>query len=274
MQESAINAVQQILNFSLGKLTVGNVLSGIVIFIICHMVIKAVIGPIEKLLGKLNSDPTLHTFLRALVRVMLNFVAVCVVAESVGIPIASLLAVLGMLGLAISLSVQGALSNLANGILLLITGPFKVGHYIAVSGIEGTVKEINMLCTKLLTVDNKEIIIPNTEVASSKIINFSSAPLRRVDIEVKVAYNNDTQAVTKALEKAIALTPKTLQDPAPFAKISGYNEYSISYAVRAWCKNADYWDVYYALLENIGKEKDAAGIKGGVPGMNIFMQDK
>lgn len=274
MQESAINAVQKILNFSLGKLTVGNVISGIVIFIICHMVIKAVMGPIEKLLSKFNSDPTLHTFLRALVRVTLNFVAVCVVAESVGIPIASLLAVLGMLGLAISLSVQGALSNLANGILLLITGPFKVGHYISVSGIEGTVKEINMLCTKLLTVDNKEIIIPNTEVAGGKIINFSSAPLRRVDIEVKVGYNNDTQAVTKALEKAIALTPKTLQDPAPFAKISGYNEYSISYAVRAWCNNADYWDVYFALLENIGKEKDAAGIKGGVPGMNIFMQDK
>lgn len=269
-----MQTVQQILNFSVGKLTVGNVFSAIIIFFICHIFIKALMGPIDKLLNKVNSDPTLHTFLRALVRVILNFVAVCVVAESVGIPIASLLAVLGMLGLAISLSVQGALSNLANGVLLLVTGPFKIGHYVSIAGVEGVVKEINMLCTKILTIDNKEIIIPNSEVAGGKIINFSSEELRRVDIEVKVGYNNDTQVVTKALEKAVAVTPKALQDPAPFVKIVGYNEYSISYTMRVWCKSADYWDVYFGLMENVGKEKDAAGVKGGVPGMNIFMQDK
>lgn len=269
-----MQTVQQILNFSVGKLTVGNVFSAIIIFFICHIFIKSLMGPIDKLLNKVNSDPTLHTFLRALVRVILNFVAVCVVAESVGIPIASLLAVLGMLGLAISLSVQGALSNLANGVLLLVTGPFKIGHYVSVAGVEGVVKEINMLCTKILTIDNKEIIIPNSEVAGGKIINFSSEELRRVDIEVKVGYNNDTQVVTEALEKAVAVTPKALQDPAPFVKIIGYNEYSISYIMRVWCKSSDYWDVYFGLMENVGKEKDAAGVKGGVPGMNVFMQDK
>ena len=267
-----MEAIQSILNFSLGKLTVGNVCSGIIIFIICHMVIQMVMGPIEKLIGKVNSDPTLQGFLRAVTRVILNFVAVCVVAESVGIPIASLLAVLGMLGLAISLSVQGALANLSNGILLLITRPFKVGDYIAVAGVEGVVKEINMLCTRIVTVDNKEIFVPNSEAAGGKITNFSSEPLRRVDIEVKAGYNNDTQAVIKALEKAVAVTDKALQDPAPFVKLCGYNEYSISYTVRVWCKSADYWDVYFGLMENIGKEKDAAGIKGGVPGMNVFMQ--
>ena len=270
----AMQTFQGILNFSVGKLTVGNIISAIIIFLVCHIVIKALMGPIDRLLNKVNSDPTLHNFLRAVVRVILNFVAVCVVAESVGIPIASLLAVLGMLGLAISLSVQGALANLANGVMLLITKPFKVGHYVSISGVEGVVKEINMLCTKIVTVDNKEIFIPNSEAAGGKIINFSSEPLRRVDIEVKVGYNNDTQVVAKALEKAIAVTPKALQDPAPFAKIVGYNEYSISYTVRVWCKSEDYWDVYFGLMENIGKEKDAAGVKGGVPGMNIFMQDK
>lgn len=269
-----MQTIQEILNFSIGKLTVGNVISAVVIFFICHIVIKAVMGPIDKILTKINNDPTLHSFLRTLVRVILNFVAVCVVAESVGIPIASLLAVLGMLGLAISLSVQGALSNLANGIMILITSPFKVGHYVSVSGVEGVVKEVNMLCTKILTVDNKVIIIPNTEVAGGKITNFSSEDLRRVDIEVKVGYNNSTQVVTKALEKAVADTPKALQDPAPFVKIVAYNDYSISYTMRVWCKSSDYWDVYFALMENIGKEKDAAGVKGGVPGMNVFMQDK
>lgn len=269
-----MQTIQEILNFSVGKLTVGNIISAIIIFMICQAVISSLSKPIDKIVNKINPDPTLHTFLNAAIKVLLNFVAVCIVAESVGIPIASLLAVLGMFGLAISLSVQGALSNLANGILLLITKPFKVGHYVAVAGVEGVVKEISILCTKILTIDNKEIIISNTEVAGGKITNFSSEPLRRVDIEVKAGYNNNTETVIKALEKAVEVTPKALQDPAPFVKIIGYNDYSVSYIVRVWCDSADYWDVYFGLMENIGKEKDAAGVKGGVPGMNVFMQDK
>ena len=267
-----MQTIQQILNFSVGKLTVGNIASAIVIYIICHMVISSLSGTINKLIAKINKDENLQGFLKTVVNVMLHFVAMCIVAEAVGIPISSLLAVLGMLGLAISLSVQGALANLSNGILLLITRPFKVGDYIAVAGVEGSVKEINMLCTRIVTVDNKEIFVPNSEAAGGKITNFSSEPLRRVDIEVKAGYNNDPQAVIKALEKAVAVTDKALQDPAPFVKLCGYNEYSISYTVRVWCKSADYWDVYFGLMENIGKEKDAAGIKGGVPGMNVFMQ--
>lgn len=126
-----METIQEILNFSVGKLTVGNIISALVIFLVCHAVIKALMGPIERLLDKLNVDLTLRGFLRTVIRVVLNFVAVCIVAESIGIPIASLLAVLGMLGLAVSLSVQGALSNLSNGIMLLITKPFKAGDYIA-----------------------------------------------------------------------------------------------------------------------------------------------
>ena len=109
-----METIQEILNFSVGKLTVGNIISALVIFLVCHAVIKALMGPIERLLDKLNVDLTLRGFLRTVIRVVLNFVAVCIVAESIGIPIASLLAVLGMLGLAVSLSVQGALSNLSN----------------------------------------------------------------------------------------------------------------------------------------------------------------
>lgn len=168
-----METIQEILNFSVGKLTVGNIISALVIFLVCHAVIKALMGPIERLLDKLNVDLTLRGFLRTVIRVVLNFVAVlCIVAESIGIPIASLLAVLGMLGLAVSLSVQGALSNLSNGIMLLITKPFKAGDYIAAAGIEGTVKEISMLCTKIITVDNKDIFVPNSEIAGGKSLTF------------------------------------------------------------------------------------------------------
>lgn len=269
-----MQTIQEILNFSVGKLTVGNIIFAIAIFIVCHMVIKAIMGPIDRLLSKLNFDKTLYGFLRTIIRVVLNFVAVCIVAESVGIPISSLLAVLGMFGLAVSLSVQGALSNLANGIMLLITKPFKAGHYISVAGVEGVVKEITLLCTKIVTVDNKEIFIPNSEVAANKITNFSSEELRRVDITVRAGYNNDTTAVLKALKDAVAATPKTLQTPAPFVRLSGYHEYAVEYTLRVWTESANYWDVYFDLMENIGRSYATHGIKGGVPGMNVYMQDK
>lgn len=270
MEASIMKTVQEILNFSVGKLTVGNIISAIVIFFICHMFISAVMGPIDKLLEKLNKDQTLKGFLHAVVRVILNFVAVCVVAESIGIPISSLLAVLGMLGLAISLSVQGALSNLANGVLLLITSPFKVGHYVSIAGVEGTVKEINMLCTKILTIDNKEIFVPNSEAAGGKIINFSSEALRRVDIETKAGYSNDPEAVYKAVLEAVKMTPTALQDPAPFVRVSGYTDYAIVYTIRVWTKSENYWDCYFDLMENVGKCKDKNGIVGGVPSMNVI----
>ena len=269
-----MQTIQEILNFSVGKLTVGNIIFAIAIFSVCHMLIKALMGPINKLLDKLSFDKTLRTFLQAAIRVILNFVAVCIVAESVGIPISSLLAVLGMFGLAVSLSVQGALSNLANGIMLLITKPFKAGHYISVAGVEGVVKEITMLCTKIVTVDNKEIFIPNSEVAANKITNFSSEELRRVDITVRAGYNNETTQVLRALKDAVAATPKTLQTPAPFVRLSGYKEYAVEYTLRVWTESANYWDVYFDLMENIGRAYATHGIKGGVPGMNVYMQDK
>ena len=258
-----METIQEILNFSVGKLTVGNIISALVIFLVCHAVIKALMGPIERLLDKLNVDLTLRGFLRTVIRVVLNFVAVCIVAESIGIPIASLLAVLGMLGLAVSLSVQGALSNLSNGIMLLITKPFKAGDYIAAAGIEGTVKEISMLCTKIITVDNKDIFVPN----------FSSEPVRRVDIVIRAGYNNDIATVKKALTEAVAATNKTLNDPEPFIRLSGYKEYAVEYTIRVWAQGSDYWNVYFDLLENISKAYAANGVKGAVPGMNIYMQE-
>lgn len=267
-----METIQEILNFSVGKLTVGNIISALVIFVICHAVIKALMGPIEKVLDKLKVDVTLHGFLRTVIRVVLNFVAVCIVAESIGIPIASLLAVLGMLGLAVSLSVQGALSNLANGIMLLISKPFKAGDYVAAAGIEGVVQEITMLRTKIITVDNKDIFIPNSEVAGGKITNFSSEPLRRVDIAVRAGYNNDVATVKKALNEAVAATPDALTDPAPFVRLSGYKEYSVEYTLRVWTHSPKYWDVYFDLLENISTAYAANGVNGAVPGMNVYMQ--
>ena len=188
-----MQTIQQILNFSVGKLTVGNIASAIVIYIICRMVTSSLSGTINKLIAKINKDENLQGFLKTVVNVMLHFVAMCIVAEAVGIPISSLLAVLGMLGLAISLSVQGALANLSNGILLLITRPFKVGDYIVEdkNKNEGTVLEIKLFYTKLRTVDDRIVILPNGDLANSSLTNLHLSPNRRVCLTVGISYKAD-----------------------------------------------------------------------------------
>ena len=265
-----VGIVQQVLDFKVGNISIGSVIQGIVLMIIFNCIISKIMKAfVDKLLDKLKLETTMQGFLRSLIKTALNFIVLCIVADSIGIPIASVLAVIGMLGLAVSLSVQGALSNVANGFMILINKPFKVGDYVSVSSIEGFVKEIGMLCTKVLTIDNKLIIVPNSEVMGGKITNFSSEPLRRVDFETKAGYGNKFEDVYKAVLEAVKDTPTALQDPAPFVRVSGYTDYAVVYTIRVWCKSADYWTCYFDLMQKVGEFKDKNGIVGGVPSMNV-----
>ena len=246
-----IATAQQILDFKVGAISVGSVIQGLILLIIFNRIISMIMGPlIDKILDRFKLETTVRGFVKALVKVILNFVALCVVAESIGIPIASVLAVVGMLGLAISLSVQGALSNVSNGFLILVTKPFKVGDYVAIAGIEGFVKEVSMLCTKVLTIE-----------------------LRRVDIETKAGYANKFEDVYAAVLQAVKDTPTALQDPAPFVRVSGYTDYAVVYTIRVWTKSANYWDCYFDLMQKVGEFKDKNGIVGGVPSMR-YISDK
>ena len=265
-----VTVVQQILNFKVGNISVGSVVQGIVLMVLFNIIISKLMGSVvDKLLDKLKFEPTIRGFFRSAVKVLLNFVALCVVVESIGIPIASVLAVIGMLGLAVSLSVQGALSNVANGFMILINKPFKVGEYVSVAGVEGFVKEIGMLCTKILSIDNKLIIVPNSEVMGGKITNFSSEELRRVDIETKAGYGNKFEDVYNAVYEAIMDTPTALKNPQPFVRVSGYTDYAVVYTIRVWCKSENYWDCYFDLIQKVGEFKDKNHIVGGVPSMLI-----
>ena len=264
--------MQQVLDFKVGDISVGSVIQGILLMIIFNCIVnKLMKGIVEKILDRLNFETTLRGFIRAFIKTALNFVVLCIVAESIGIPISSVLAVIGMLGLAISLSVQGALSNVANGFMILINKPFVVGNYVAVAGIEGCVKEIGLLCTKILTIDNKLIIVPNSEVMGGKITNFSSEELRRVDFETKAGYSNKFEDVYKAVVEAIMDTPTALKDPAPFVRVSGYTDYAVIYTIRVWCKSEDYWTCYFDLMQKVGEYKDKNGIVGGVPSTKVIM---
>ena len=264
--------MQQVFDFKVGDISVGSVIQGILLMFIFNCIVnKLMKGIVEKILDKLNLETTLRGFIRAFIKTALNFVVLCIVAESIGIPISSVLAVIGMLGLAVSLSVQGALSNVANGFMILINKPFVVGNYVAVAGIEGFVKEIGLLCTKVLTIDNKLIIVPNSEVMGGKITNFSSEELRRVDFETKAGYGNKFEDVYKAVFEAIADTPTALKDPAPFVRVSGYTDYAVIYTIRVWTKSENYWDCYFDLMQKVGEYKDKNGIVGGVPSTKVIV---
>ena len=158
---------------------------------------------------------------------------------------------LSVAGVALSLALQGLLSNLFSGITLLTTHPFKVGDYVEISGQSGTVKSIGLFYTGLATVDNRMIYAPNGSVTSGQIINYSAEDTRRVIISVTASYDSATEDVRAACLDAIAMIDKALSAPPPFVAIASYGSSSIEYTVRAWCRTEDYWDVYFALNENL-----------------------
>ena len=256
----------------LGSISLSSILSAVLLFIVSSIVIKMLCRTVEKLLAKATHiDASLKGFLKSTCKVALWVIAIIIIADSLGIPVTSLVAVLSVAGLALSLSVQGLLSNLFSGITLLLTRPFVVGNFVEISGNCGTVKEIGLFYTTINTVDNKMISVPNGDITGSNIINYSSEPLRRVDIAISAAYDCATEDVRNAVLEAAAMDEKALNEPAPFVAISSYGASTIEYTVRVWCKSADYWDVFFALNENIRESFNKNGIQMSYDHLNVHM---
>ena len=154
-------------------------------------------------------------------------------------------------GLAVSLALQNTLSNLAGGITLLASKPFTVGDYVEIGSVSGTVSLVGLAYTTLVTVENKEIYIPNSQLSSATIINYTRLGRRRMEITISASYDAPTDAVKAALHEAVSQFPQILPDPAPEIRLSGYGASGIDYLLRAWTTSGDYWDVYYRLLEAI-----------------------
>lgn len=260
-----------ILSKHIGNFTLGNVFSAVISLIICLIAIKVIMVIINRAINKLPIEKTLHKFAVSVVKVILYFITLLIVAQSLGIDVTSLIAVFSLAGLAVSLSVQNTLSNLASGVMMLITKPFSVGDYIEAGDIGGTVSEINFVHTKMLTPDNKIIFVPNSDIASSKIINYSASPFRRVDVNFTASYDAPIEKVKEALLKAVKDSDVFCEEPATFINVLSYQSSSIEYTVRAWCKNADYWTGYFRLLENVKKEFDLNGIEMTYDHLNVHM---
>jgi len=240
---------------------VSQLLPPFIMIIVGLIVIKVVKKFVRRLIGKSKLRKGLHTFVEKTISVVLYSIMILIVADMLNIPISSLLAAFSVVGLAASLAVQDTLSNLASGVVVLATHPFRTGDWIEVANISGTVKEITFNHTVITTLDNKVIRVPNKEVANATIINYSENKNRRLCLSFDVSYHAPTKKVLAVLNEVVNEAPRILKDREIFVKLTAYKDSSIEYTIRVWTKNEDYWDLNFYLLEKVKEAFDANGIE-------------
>ena len=242
-------------------MTLTKALYGVLLFLACMAVMKVVLSFIDRTMTRLKVEPTVHKFTHSCLKVLMWVVTGLIVAAYLNFPVNSLVTVLGVIGVALSLSLQGSLSNLAGGITVMATRPFAVGDYVEAGGVSGTVNEIGLVYTKLKTIDNKIIFIPNGEISGEKIVNYNKQEQRRVDLTFTVSYDDDPERVKEIMRQVIGAHPKALFTPEPFVRTTSLGESSVGYTLRVWCATEDYWDLYYDLLEQVRAAFDREGVE-------------
>lgn len=268
--ESAGNSAQSFWDKYLGTHALSKIIAAAILLVVCVVFIKILMRLTSRVLERSRLEKSAHGFIRTMVRLVLVFIAIMLIAGTLGVDTSSLLAIFSIAGLAISLSVQNALSNTISAVMLLTSKPYKVGDYIAVSGMEGTVREIGILYTRLVTLDGRDIRIPNSQVLAGSITNYSSEENRRVVLTISAGYDTDIETVKAALRRA-AQDDRVLPDEPVFARVSKYADSCIEYTLRFLVRSADYWPVYFDVLENVKRVFDEAGIQMTYPHINVHM---
>lgn len=236
-------------------------------------IIKLVRRILKKTLKRSRIDESAVKFIDSFVKYGLYFLLILMIASWLGVDAASIIAVFGSAGVAIGLAVQGSLSNLAGGVLLLILKPFAVGDYIKDAlGNEGTVNAIDVFYTQLVTPDNKTIVLPNGALANGCITNFTECKLRRIDIPVSIAYDEDIKTAKQILERVLADEPRVQEEKERRVFVDALAESGVNLNVRCWAANADYWEVKWRLTENIKYALDNAGINIPFPQMDVHVK--
>ena len=235
---------------SIGSITLYSLFSVVLVFLLCFVAIKIILRVLRRVLDRSRMEQGVKGFINSGAKCLLWIIAIIIVAGELGINTTSLVALLSVAGLALSLSIQGVMTNLFSGITILTTKPFISGDYVELDGMSGKVKDIGLFYTTVTTIDNKIVYIPNGQVAAGKIVNYTQLDKRRVDLSFTASYDAETENVKNALLDAAKGDRRVLNDPAPpFAGLLSYGDSAIEYALRVWVKEEDYWDVYFALNE-------------------------
>ncbi len=224
------------------------------VLVIGLIVVKVVINITRKILGKTKMEKIGQQFLITAVKFCLYLVLVLILLSTVGISITGIVTALSAVLLAVGMALQNNVANLANGIIIVSTHMFKKGDYIIVNGVEGSITDINFLFTTLMTSDNKKITVPNSAIVNDSVINAGANPKRRVDFTFSVAYETDVELVKKIVTDVMISNGKVYLDPAPFCRLKVLGASSIDFFANCWCDGADYWDVYYYIIENVYNE--------------------
>ena len=259
---------------NLGALTLEKVMHVILLALIGVVVIRVILKLLDGMLARSKSLKSLSRYIHSVAKISMAFILVLMVAEDVGIHTTSLVAMLSVAGLAVSLALQNTLSNVAGGIMLLVTTPFQVGDYVEADGVSGTVHAIDLSYTAILTIDGKEIFVPNSQLSGTKIVNYTVLGRRRVDLNFTASYDAPTATVKQAIGEVLEDIPQIITDPAPEIHLSDYQASSIQYVVRAWTTAADYWTVYYAIQEGVREAFDRHGVEMTYDHLNVHILDR
>lgn len=232
----------------------------ILIFVIGWWLSKLVCRIIKKALAKGKADQTAISFIYSIVLCSLRILVIISALAELGINVTALLTAIGAATVTIGLALQDTMKDIASGVLIVINKPFKAGEFIEFEGLQGTVQKILITNTYLLTVDNKEVIIPNSRLTSDNLINYTSQDMRMLDLSYQISYNDDMTKAKDILNNLINADERFLKNPKPVVAVSKHNDSSIEIIGRVWCKTEDYWNLYYYMQEQVKLDFDKAGL--------------
>lgn len=245
----------------------------IVVLLIGLRIIKSLVNVADRGFEKRNVDESLRPFLRSILSVLLKVALFISVIQMVGIATTSFVAILGAAGLAVGLALSGTLQNFAGGVIILLLKPFKKGDWIDAQGYSGTVHEIQIFATILKTPDNRTVILPNGPLSTGAMVNFSTEPTRRVDMEFGIGYDDDIDKTKATLNKLIEADSRIHKDPAPAVLLGTLADSSVNFKVRVWCDAGDYWGIYFDFHEQVKKTFDAESIGIPYPQMDVHLHN-
>jgi small conductance mechanosensitive channel len=249
----------------------GQLLLALITLVVGLWLIGKLVKVLKRIFEMRSFEQTLQSFLIHLITITLKVLLLISVVTMVGVQMTSFIAILGAAGLAFGLALSGTLQNFAGGVMLLIYKPFKVGDYIDAQGSAGTVAEIQIFHTILKTIDNKTIIIPNGGLSNSTMTNFSTEPLRRVDLTFGIRYSENIAKARQILLDVINSDKRIHQDTAPFVGVISLGESSVNLVTRVWVDTPDYWDVFFSMNENVKNEFDKQGIVIPFPQRDVHL---
>ncbi len=266
-----METINKLLDTSLGGFTVAKLLWAVAVLILCLAASRLLLRIVGRAIEKLNVERSMHTFIRSALKIVLYFLSIVIVLGVLGVPVTSLIAAFSVVSLAVSLAVQGILGNIASGLQILTTKPFKTGDFVELNGVSGTVVDINLVHTHLTTPDNKVVFLPNSSVTAAQIINYSALEKRRIDILVTASYDAPVETVKAALLQAARSVEEILEEPAPFAGVESYGDSAIQYVLRAWAETPQFIEASFALTEAVKRAFDANGVEMTYNHLNVHL---